>query len=72
MNNKYYSAEVALFVHQTVKEALDSMKSYEALVILCNLSKVSIKRERERVKGKKEVGGLLCSKGNKNKPSPTF
>lgn len=40
VSNKYYAAEVLLYVHQTVKEVLDSMRSYEAVVVLCNLSQV--------------------------------
>ena len=41
VSNKYYTAEVHLYVHKTVKEAIDSMRDYEALVILCNLSQVT-------------------------------
>ena len=42
VSNKYYSAEVLFFLQSSVKEALDAMKSYEALIILCNLSRVSV------------------------------
>lgn len=41
VSNKYYSAEVNLCVHKTAKEALDSKRQYEGLVMLCNLARVS-------------------------------
>ena len=42
VSNKYYSAEVHFFLQSSVKAALDAMKSYEALVVLCNLCRVSM------------------------------
>ena len=41
VSNKYYTAEVTLCVHKTAKEALDSKRQYEGLVMLCNLGRVS-------------------------------
>lgn len=41
VSNKYYAAEILLFVHKTVQEAFGSMRDYEALIILCSLGQVS-------------------------------